>query len=283
MTDTAASPPPDCAQPDPSGTGCLVLSAACTVLGTMGPDELRGTSGDDVICGFAGDDLLVGDAGDDELVGGEGDDVLTGGDGDDRLIGGAGTDCLYGGDGTDDIVDPEPGESLDAEDVPEGQPPAPTCAEPVGEVLADIYTTSASGGGAVVPMVSSGVTSFATATATAGPAVVVVRSAVTGRRTLFAVGLPQQALVRDGVAYLSVVCPRAVEGRIVVHPADASDGNRRLAHKAFSCSPPGQVVQVRLSALGRRLVARSGVLATHFTVTVDGRTVVLDVVLRRHA
>lgn len=96
-------------------------NAACTVVGTNGPDTLTGTSGSDVICGRDGDDTITalggddlvragggnddvnGGAGTDRLVGGAGDDTLNGSDDGDRLLGEGGVDILIGAEGDDDL------------------------------------------------------------------------------------------------------------------------------------------------------------------------------------
>ncbi len=68
--------------------------AACTIVGTSGPDHLVGTKGDDVICGGGGDDVIAGMGGDDVLYGGAGADRITGGNGSDRASGGGGGDVV---------------------------------------------------------------------------------------------------------------------------------------------------------------------------------------------
>ncbi|MDP9342250.1 MAG: cellulase family glycosylhydrolase [Actinomycetota bacterium] len=73
-------------------------AAACTIVGTAGPDVLTGTNGDDVICGGGGDDVIAGRGGDDVIRGGAGADRLTGGGGSDQLLGGGGSDVLVGKD-----------------------------------------------------------------------------------------------------------------------------------------------------------------------------------------
>jgi peptidoglycan/xylan/chitin deacetylase (PgdA/CDA1 family) len=76
--------------------------AACTIIGTSGPDVLRGTPGGDVICGQQGDDIIFGNGGKDILRGGRGRDVLYGQDGTDSLYAGPGRgDELHGGSGND--------------------------------------------------------------------------------------------------------------------------------------------------------------------------------------
>jgi hypothetical protein len=71
--------------------------AACTIVGTPGPDALTGTPAADIICGLGGDDRISGSGGDDILAGGPGRDRLRGGAGDDTLLGGRGRDRLWGG------------------------------------------------------------------------------------------------------------------------------------------------------------------------------------------
>jgi Ca2+-binding RTX toxin-like protein len=78
-----------------------VTLRSCTIIGTLGHDELSGTRGDDDICGMSGDDVLLGGDGDDELRGSDGEDILKGEDGKDLLTGSFDKDGLSGGRGTD--------------------------------------------------------------------------------------------------------------------------------------------------------------------------------------
>ncbi|MDX6373492.1 MAG: hypothetical protein QOD98_2480 [Nocardioidaceae bacterium] len=70
--------------PDTTDNRAALAVAACTQVGTPGPDRLRGTAGADVLCGGGGDDVLFGR---------NGNDVLLGGPGRDRLVGGGGKDA----------------------------------------------------------------------------------------------------------------------------------------------------------------------------------------------
>ncbi|GLK78210.1 hypothetical protein GCM10008171_34640 [Methylopila jiangsuensis] len=73
--------------------------------GTSAADTLSGGAGHDEIDGLGGADKLYGRAGNDELDGGAGDDVLDGGAGNDELEGGSGRDLFVYGAGRDEIDD----------------------------------------------------------------------------------------------------------------------------------------------------------------------------------
>jgi Ca2+-binding RTX toxin-like protein len=75
----------------------------CTIVGTVGNDNLIGTSGKDVICGLGGDDLIEAGTGNDVIFGGAGNDKISGGDGNDKIYGEAGNDSLVGGNQADVI------------------------------------------------------------------------------------------------------------------------------------------------------------------------------------
>ena len=108
---TLPNPPPTCGIGPPvqpptgggggGGTGVPSWTAACTIVGSAGPDVLRGTSGRNVICGRGGNDRIYGNGGNDLLRGQGGNDKLYGGAGIDRLDGGLGTDTLNGNAGKD--------------------------------------------------------------------------------------------------------------------------------------------------------------------------------------
>ncbi len=70
---------------------------ACTIVGTLGPDNLVGTEGDDIICGLSGNDIIYGNGGNDLICGGRGADEIYGGEGHDVLVGNLGRDQLFGG------------------------------------------------------------------------------------------------------------------------------------------------------------------------------------------
>ncbi len=71
------------------------------VRGTMYDDMLTGSSAANSLWGLGGNDELDGGRRIDHLYGGDGDDMLDGGDGDDTLEGGHGADMLTGGDDKD--------------------------------------------------------------------------------------------------------------------------------------------------------------------------------------
>ncbi|WP_287695850.1 hypothetical protein, partial [Accumulibacter sp.] len=72
-------------------------------LGTSAAESLPGGAGDDEIHGRDGNDTLSGGAGSDTLYGGADDDSLSGGDANDRLQGDEGNDTLSGGSGADSL------------------------------------------------------------------------------------------------------------------------------------------------------------------------------------
>ena len=88
----------------------------CTVVGTVGDDELSGTGGDDVVCGRGGNDVLRGGDGDDTLDGGPGADTVDGGAGTDELLGGDGADRLTGALGPDLLRGGPANDTLDGGD-----------------------------------------------------------------------------------------------------------------------------------------------------------------------
>ena len=79
-------------------------TAALTLSGSSGNDEISGGAGNDTISGGAGNDVINGGAGMDTIDGGAGNDTINGGDGDDRIIGGTGVDTMDGGNGNDTFV-----------------------------------------------------------------------------------------------------------------------------------------------------------------------------------
>ncbi|MPZ71356.1 MAG: hypothetical protein GEU71_17810, partial [Actinobacteria bacterium] len=81
----------------------ITPTAACTITGTPGDDEIHGTSGDDVICGLGGNDKIYGEGGNDELHGQDGNDTLYGNGGNDLMFGGDGNDDFFGGGGSDEM------------------------------------------------------------------------------------------------------------------------------------------------------------------------------------
>lgn len=79
-------------------------SAANTILGLAGNDDLYGNGGNDTLKGGLGNDKLFGGAGNDKLFGEARNDTLDGGTGNDTLDGGLGTDTMKGGLGNDTYV-----------------------------------------------------------------------------------------------------------------------------------------------------------------------------------
>jgi uncharacterized repeat protein (TIGR01451 family) len=94
--------------------------AACTIVGTNGPDTLTGTSGNDVICGRNGADTINGGGGNDIILGGNGSDVLNGQDGNDGVRGGNGKDQITGGTGLDVLMGDNGKDHLNGQDAAGG-------------------------------------------------------------------------------------------------------------------------------------------------------------------
>lgn len=103
---------------DPTGGGIRARivdprTAAVSLNGTAGDDDLVGTVFADRIAGSAGRDEVSGAAGDDRLWGEEGRDALDGGAGADRIAGGMGRDTLSGGADDDRLAGQEGRDALD--------------------------------------------------------------------------------------------------------------------------------------------------------------------------
>jgi hypothetical protein len=75
----------------------------CTIVGTIGDDQLIGTEDADLICGLGGNDVIDSLGGDDTISGDGGDDTIYAGSGADTVDGGAGADTVEGG-VDDDLV-----------------------------------------------------------------------------------------------------------------------------------------------------------------------------------
>ena len=86
-------------------TGDVVGSDIEHVIGSMYDDMLTGNTAANSLWGLGGNDELDGGRRNDMLYGGAGDDDLDGGDNDDILEGGPGADMLTGGD--DDVGEPD--------------------------------------------------------------------------------------------------------------------------------------------------------------------------------
>jgi Ca2+-binding RTX toxin-like protein len=89
------------------------VTAAMTVDGDAGDDDIttgdgadkvHGNTGADSLHGSKGNDHLIGDPGNDHLFGQNGADTLEGNTGDDHVNGGADNDSLDGGDGKDTLT-----------------------------------------------------------------------------------------------------------------------------------------------------------------------------------
>ena len=90
----------------------LCSSAAPTLEGTDGDDDISGTSGDDVIFGYGGNDTINGGGGNDIICAGDGIDVVYGGSGNDYLDGEKGADILHGDYGADVLLGDEGDDNL---------------------------------------------------------------------------------------------------------------------------------------------------------------------------
>ena len=89
-----------------------VFTGVEDVTGGAGDDVITGDDGNNSLGGGGGDDRIDGGAGDDRLAGGGGDDALDGGEGRDNVEGSRGRDRIEGGAG-DDTVSPDDSESRD--------------------------------------------------------------------------------------------------------------------------------------------------------------------------
>lgn len=76
----------------------------CTIVGTVGDDELTGTSGADRICGLHGHDVIAARGGNDVVFGGPGRDEIRLGGGNDWAAGGEGADLIGGQRGSDTLL-----------------------------------------------------------------------------------------------------------------------------------------------------------------------------------
>lgn len=76
----------------------------CTLIGTVGDDELTGTSGADRICALHGDDMITARGGNDVVFGGPGRDEIRLGGGNDWAAGGEGGDFIAGQRGNDTLL-----------------------------------------------------------------------------------------------------------------------------------------------------------------------------------
>jgi uncharacterized delta-60 repeat protein len=112
----------------------------CTIVGTMGADQILGTRDDDVVCSLSGNDVVDSKIGNDIVFGGYGVDLVLGMGGDDDLRGGPDADALYGGNGADRLSGDAGGDLLvaidavNANDSLDGGDGADTCKSDKGDV-----------------------------------------------------------------------------------------------------------------------------------------------------
>jgi Ca2+-binding RTX toxin-like protein len=248
-----------------------------------------GTDGDDVLVGTPLRDVLCGFAGDDQLEGGEGDDTLLGGAGDDVLIGG---ECSVGGSGTDSSADAGAEVERNPPFVPDATFYLVLNAEGrcVGGVAGQQHIPRTTpprivgvGGGAVQEATPPGIVGVGggavqEAAPPGGVSVVGVASVAAGSRSGgVRLGVAGGAVaVRRGVVRVRVSCSAVAPAELVLVA-----GSERIAHKRFTCRPPGGTVRVRLNRAGRRLVAREERVRARVLVLAAGRTVVRSVLLVR--
>jgi len=93
------------------GGPCLGTTAADTIRGTVGIDDIVAAQGNDSVSGREGSDIIKGDSGDDSLRGGDGPDWIFGSTGADTAAGGFGNDFINVSDNVsaNDEVDCGPG------------------------------------------------------------------------------------------------------------------------------------------------------------------------------
>jgi hypothetical protein len=269
--DVAPEPPlppssdPSCVFPQPVpgyAEQCEVLQSECTVLGTPGADTLIGGATADLICGLGGDD---------DIDAGDGDDVVLGGDGNDRIHGGAGFDCLAGQAGEDEFVDADEDWAIqDGElgEIEEGEVGVKTLrladdgsCQPgrVADTTPEPSGNYGSSGGSVSATVD-------TASVVYELARLLDESAGEG----LPIDVAPTARVRDGVALLLLRCPDAdLEGEIVLLEQHG-DREVRAGRGQFTCEPPSDPVEVRLTdaALGR--IEDRGRIAVTVRIAAEG-------------
>jgi len=90
-----------------TATAAMTMKGAAgadQLTGGLGNDSISGGTGADFLSGMAGNDTIDGGAGGDEIDGGNGNDIITGGAGADVIVTTAGNDTVTGGTGSDSIL-----------------------------------------------------------------------------------------------------------------------------------------------------------------------------------
>jgi hypothetical protein len=252
--------------PTPSADGvCRVYGAVCSILGTDGDDVLTGSPFDDVMCGFGGNDRLDGAGGNDVLLGGEGDDFLSGGDGDDCNVGGPGEDEA------DSLEFPET-ESAPGLGTDEGFIVYGVTFDAAGRCTGATGAAGWSPASQVPrepPNNSLSARPAPSSPTAPAPAPVAAASSPIDLRLL-----DDRLKVRDAKVRVQVSCSTATPAELFL-----LDGSKRIAHKRFTCTPPGETVRVRLNKTGRELVAGDDQLDASLLILAGGRTLSTDVQL----
>jgi len=246
----------------PASGPCQIRASQCSILGTSGPDALIGGATADLICGLGGDDVINGAGGDDTLVGGPGDD---------RITGGPGADCMFGDAGDDEF----PG-AVDDPDIVVGNDPGPGGFTLVGiDRHARCHLPGSAGGnegGGSNPVNAGG--GAVDAPVRGGALVLDIVNAVREsepQQTAFPVELAPDARVISGAARVLVRCTRSVGGRLVARIHGAEKPN--LAGRSdFSCDPPTDVAELRLTDRARKQLADQHELELGVRIAVDGLT-----------
>ncbi|MDA0166736.1 hypothetical protein OM076_41120 [Solirubrobacter ginsenosidimutans] len=258
----------------PSADGsCRLSSAACTLIGTDGDDDLTGTPGDDIICGMGGDDRIDGGGGNDVLLGGAGDDVIAGGKGT--------HDCMVGGPGRDTASDNTERETSEMETSSIIQLPPPLYVELINDFgvifdangrCVDKLRRSVGGprltDGELPRPTSPTHAARATAAAAASPPAAPLRLKLPRKHRL---------RVRRDAVRVRVTCPATTPVELVL-VADAL----RIAHKRFTCTPPGTTTRVKLNAYGRKLLARHDRMHGRILIHITGNTLAEPILLVTH-
>jgi Ca2+-binding RTX toxin-like protein len=240
----------------PDGS-CLIVSAACDVLGTDGDDSLGGSSAAEVICGLGGNDVLSGGDGD-TLIGGPGDDELDAGPddcaiADDRVTEEERGTCESVKTYTDAV------EESRAYPLPGGNPPPPPPPPPPDDTPRPV------GGGGGGPVTQGGPGVVNQTTGAGQVYVALARYLQAGedeaKQVVEVIAEILESTVNyvDGEIRFLVRCSYAGDARVVLW-AVAENGERvKLGEASFHCAGEGDdpVVRVEVSERGRGLIEGS--------------------------
>jgi hypothetical protein len=257
----------------PSADGsCRLSSAACTIVGTDGADDLTGTPGADVICGMGGNDRLDGRGGNDVLLGGAGNDVMVGGRG-------AG-DCMVGGPGSDKAADNTADETPEAETTTDlaVRRDDGSWVFAYGVIFAANGRCVASINVKRVAVSSRPVKTEAprptSPTRAATPPTVTAATSLSAAPLRLDLPRKERLTVRRDRVRVRVTCSASTPVELVLVA-----GSDRIAHKRFTCTPPGTTVRVKLNAAGRKLLARDDRVEGRLLIHTPGNTQAEEVLL----